>query len=182
MHPEVCAERLGCVSLQELMAAKPELLELIWRFEKGRIDKSGFLQHVDTILPHLTPADVEQAWYSMLGDEVPGIAALVNDMAAMGLRTVFFSDVTSVHYQFLRGKLSFLAHVSGAVVSYEIGERKPAAAMFEAMEQRFCDGGVPLLYVDDDMSNVTAARERGWNSYCFGTVNGIREALRCVSE
>jgi FMN phosphatase YigB (HAD superfamily) len=64
-------------------------------------------------------------------------------------------------------RLSFAERVPDAVLSYEVGEHKPHAAMFETMERQFCNGGVPLLYADDLEINVRAARERGWTAHLF---------------
>jgi len=82
-----------------------------------------------------------------------------------------------VHHHAVEGMLSFRDRIAGAVVSYRVGAVKPAPAMFEAMERMFCDGGVPVLYVDDKPENVEAGRRRGWRAYLFGSVKGLEEEL-----
>ncbi|OGV74861.1 MAG: hypothetical protein A3K19_00605 [Lentisphaerae bacterium RIFOXYB12_FULL_65_16] len=178
LHRDACAARLGYSSIANLFAANPDLLHYARLLETGKISREELLDYAATRLPvRMTPAEIEEAWCSMIGDEIPGIADTVRDMVDMGLRPVFFSDVSQVHLRHVYTKLTFLPLMRGAVVSCEVGAQKPAPAMYEAMERNHCDGGVPALYVDDREDNILAGRGRGWFAYHFGTVPELREVL-----
>ena len=65
----------------------------------------------------------------------------------------------------------------GAVLSYEVGQHKPHEDMFITMEREFCEGGVPLLYVDDLLPNIEAGANRGWATYHFGNADELKSVL-----
>jgi FMN phosphatase YigB (HAD superfamily) len=183
LNREACAARFGYSTLADLFTANPDLLHYARLLETGKISREELIEYAATRLPlPMTPAEVEAAWGSMIGDEMPGMADIVRDMVDMGLRPVFFSDVSEVHLRLVYRKLTFLPLVRGAVVSYEVGAQKPAPAMFEAMERNYCNGGVPTLYVDDRAENIDAGRNRGWFAYHFGTVQGLRHVLLTLGQ
>ncbi len=180
LKPRRCAAAFGYASLPLLLKALPALSAASRMLETGRIDKDAFLGRVRDALPaalDLSEEQLEAAWCSMLGEEIRGMAQLVDDAVTAGVEPVFLSDVSAFHYGLVSRKLSFMDRMAGAVLSYEVGALKPDPAMFETMEQRFCDGGVPTLYVDDRADCVEAARARGWQAYRFGSSQGAREAF-----
>lgn len=176
LHPERSASRLGFASFAECVERYPDLELHAEAVETGRLSPEEFL-HVGAALLQLSPSRIKDAWHSLIGAEIQGIAELVADMTAAGLRPVFFSDVSEPHFAVVRDKLSFLQFMHGAVLSYAVGRRKPDAAMYAALETKYCDGGVPCLYVDDKRMNIRAGTARGWHSYQFGTVAGLRRAF-----
>ncbi len=144
-------------------------------FERGRIGVDEFLHRFGIGAPK--KFDREQAllaWHNLIGDEIEGIAELVADAKELGIAVVFISDICPLHYDYVLQRITFGHHVDGAILSYEVGELKPHAAMYEAMELQYCNGRPPLLYADDREQNIAAALERGWQAYQFGDVKTLR--------
>jgi HAD superfamily hydrolase (TIGR01509 family) len=53
------------------------------------------------------------------------------------------------------------------IFSSEIGATKPSEAAFAAAEARLGLGGEAVLFIDDGLANVVAARQRGWDAILF---------------
>jgi FMN phosphatase YigB (HAD superfamily) len=90
---------------------------------------------------------------------------------------VFLSDICEDHHLVIRDRLSFSERVTEGVLSCRVGACKPDARMYEAFESRFCNGGVPCLYLDDRRDNVEAARQRGWPVHRFTGTEDAEQAL-----
>lgn len=51
------------------------------------------------------------------------------------------------------------------MASHEVGLGKPDAAIFRRYESEFGLAGQAILYFDDHLPNVQAARSVGWNAH-----------------
>ena len=181
LRPHDCSRHLGYECMEELISACPEILDAIREVETGRIDEEEYVRRIAAeVLPGRTVVQIRDAWFRLLGPEKEGLSDLVHEMVGMGFQPVFFSDTSPFHLRCVGQILSFMPLIRGQVVSFEVGAMKPEAAMYEAMEREFCDGGVPALYLDDREPNVEAALMRGWNARLFVDVADSREALRAL--
>ena len=106
---------------------------------------------------------------------IPGMVEVLRELALHAYRLVFFSDTSECHIMKLYHDADFAHLVSGAVFSYEVGARKPAAAMYEAFEERY---GKPCFYLDDKPENVEAGRRHGWESHLFTSPAEFLRAFR----
>ncbi|MDT8389903.1 MAG: hypothetical protein RRC34_05270 [Lentisphaeria bacterium] len=180
LHPDRCARLLGFASMEEIFTTHPRLSRYSRDVETGRQTVDEFLALMSRkFLTHLTPADIKHAWLNFLGDEIQGMARLVAEMVAAGYKPVFLSDISTLHHTAIQEKLSFSHLITDAVVSYDVGALKPAAAMYEAFETR-CGGCRPALYLDDKIENINAARERSWNARHVSCVDDARRAVEAL--
>jgi FMN phosphatase YigB (HAD superfamily) len=172
---------MGFASWEELLAFDPDgrLQALVNDLQCGRVSAPRFLRDFGAGLPvPQSPTQARATWDRLIGAEIAGMAATVAQARAAGLRVVFLSDICPLHYDLVRRRLSFIDQAAGAVLSYEVGAQKPAAAMYVAVERQFCGGRPPLLYADDRADNVAAARARGWPAHRFRTDAAFRTRLR----
>ena len=178
IHPHECAVELGFESVEHLKATNPEIFSIALDLESGKISSTEFLEQLkSSIRQDLTDQILVDIWNRLIGIEIDGMAEIVDEILAMNLRPVFFSNISDLHYECVINKLSFVEQIHGAVLSYEIGDVKPNSLIYEVMEEKFCDGGVPALYLDDRPENIESAIARGWNSYQVGSIAGIQERL-----
>lgn len=71
------------------------------------------------------------------------------------------SNTNYLHFEFIRNKYGFAKLVDGAVLSYELGLRKPEPEIYRAALKM---AGVPAdqaVFIDDLKDNVEAARKLG---------------------
>ncbi|MBT3376172.1 MAG: hypothetical protein HN742_07455 [Lentisphaerae bacterium] len=176
LQPTECANVFGYPSVEALLSKHPRMGPWTVLLETGRMSEADYIRRL------AEEADISEdrvitAMDLVLGPELPGLADFLQAATETGLRPVFMSDVSTIHYRLLQERLTFLHFIHGAVLSYEVGCQKPAAGMYEAMEREYCDGRPPALYVDDKLENIEAARERGWNCYRFGNFREATERL-----
>jgi FMN phosphatase YigB (HAD superfamily) len=179
LTPDRCAEMLKVEQLEQVLVAYPEISALIEQLEIGQIDADAFVFAASSMM-RMSQETVRLAWMANLGKELPGVASIVQEALDAGLKVVLMSDTSEMHADAFLAALSFRDQLAGTVLSYEVGARKPAAAMYETLETTFCNGGVPLLFADDKKGNTNAAQARGWNTFTMVNqdVEGLRAALR----
>ena len=107
----------------------------------------------------------------MIGETVPGMEDFVRELVDAGFRFVFFSDTSELHFADICRKLPFAHLITGSILSYEIGAKKPEPGMYESFEDKF---GVPCCYLDDMPQNIAAGQERGWFSIRFDNTEAMR--------
>jgi 2-haloacid dehalogenase len=163
LHQEQCAAILGFDSLDALHAAQPDAAGLARDLETGKLSDEAFIDRIATSFQQ-SPDRIRRAWMANIGDELPGIAAIVRQALEAGLKVVLMSDTSAMHADQFFANLSFRDQLAGTVYSHEIGACKPDAPMYEAIEQRFCAGRPPLLFADDKAPNLATAEARGWGT------------------
>ncbi len=180
IDPKPLLDEIGFESLEEFheFDAGGEIWAGLMAFEEGRTTVEAFRNWLPHVFPKkFNPNDVDRVWGLLLRDEIDGMLEIVEKAIECDVKPVFLSDICPIRYQMTIERLSFAHLVEDAVLSYEVGRHKPHVTMFEAMERRFCGGGVPLLYADDLEANVQAARARGWRAYRFGNVEELMAEL-----
>lgn len=71
------------------------------------------------------------------------------------------SNTNYLHYEFIRNRYSFANLVDGAVLSYELGLRKPEPAIYRAALKIAGVSPEQAIFIDDLKDNVEAARKLG---------------------
>jgi len=103
---------------------------------------------------------------SIFTGEMPGMKEILIE-----LKTDFFlvalTNTIEVHWTFLLNTYEIINIIDGYVASYKEGMVKPNPAIYQAVQNRYCNGGVPYFYTDDTPENVEGAREMGWRSEVF---------------
>ncbi|MEO1527852.1 MAG: HAD family phosphatase [Planctomycetota bacterium] len=102
---------------------------------------------------------------------IDGMAELVEKVRKRYGRVGLLSNTCFAHWDWIRNqswdvsKLDF----DVLILSYEVGAMKPDMAIYEAAEKAADVPQERLLFLDDKLENIQAARERGWQAeHCFG--------------
>lgn len=105
-------------------------------------------------------------------------AALLKEVAGR-LPTYLLSNTNALHYEFIRARYAFTRHVRGAVLSHEIGMRKPEPRIYAAALKlaRLNQPG-QALFIDDLKPNVAAARRAGLLAILYRGPEDLRRRLR----
>ena len=175
------ARAFGFASMDEFRAGAPLAFAVNERFECGEIDGQQFLCELRTALPAVgewSDETIFDAYHCLVGNEIEGMVALVDEWLVAGIRPVFFSDIIPVHWRQVQGLISFIDRIPDAVLSFKSGACKPNPPMYLEMETLHCHGGRPCLYLDDKPDNIAGGRARGWHCYQVGDLAGIRAAMK----
>lgn len=158
-----------------------ELLLLARDYEWGIIrDEKTFIRRGCQLLEErFSESELLEAFESILIDPVPGMVELSADFQKMGVKAVFFSDISPIHLKRTEKLVPELcARCAGGVFSFDAGAWKPSAAMFERFEKLY---GVPDIYTDDRLELIEGAKSRPWNAYQFAGAEDLREKLLSLS-
>ena len=177
LNYELCAQKLGFSSTNELLCCH-KIWQLNDLMETGKICSKEFVAQAQSILPHKTSQEITEAWLAIIGEEIEGIHQVVTSLRARGMRIVFLSNTSPLHFDHIKTNVSFYEDVEGAVLSYEVGFMKPHTAIYEYFEEKFTR---PRLFIDDKEENIIAAQKRGWQCYHMGSVRGLSLQIDAIN-
>jgi len=106
-------------------------------------------------------------WLDIAGPEIPHSVRLLRALRANGVTVFALSDFGKDSFAVAEAAWPFLAEFDRRFISSHLGVTKPAARIFEIVEE---DSGVApdrLLFTDDMPANVAAAQDRGWQAHLF---------------
>lgn len=107
------------------------------------------------------------AWGQMIGPEIAGSVALLEQLRARGVRQVALTNFGRATFEIAEGLFPFLGLFERRFVSAHLGVVKPDPAIYAHVEDGLGTAPDRLLFVDDRPENVAAATARGWSGHVF---------------
>ena len=114
-----------------------------------------------------TPDETERIHLAWHWAEYPGVDAVVEAIETAGVTTGALSNTSEPHWADLLdagGRYPTVRRLRHRVASHLAGVLKPEPAIYRAFEAAAGRPPGRLLYFDDLMENVEAARALGWNA------------------
>ena len=94
------------------------------------------------------------------------------------VRVLILSNTNRLHYEFLSEKFSFLRQADAAVLSYELGLRKPETAIYlAALNAAGAVAPEEAVFIDDLKVNVDAASALGINTIQLDRPEALKTRL-----
>jgi len=112
----------------------------------------------------------------------PGAMELLVDARTRQIPVWLLSNDVARWSQKLRRNFNLESYLAGAVISSTLGLRKPQKQIFEYLLASCGCAPGEVLYVDDKLQNVSAARELGFNGLLFGPANGMESIMSWLSQ
>jgi putative hydrolase of the HAD superfamily len=109
--------------------------------------------------------DVEYCSGHRLTDGVPDLLA---ELRSTGTRLACLSNDVSEWSAILRARFGLETWITTWVISGDIGVRKPAPEAYLSLCQGVNAGAARVLFIDDRLANVRAARQAGLAAVWFG--------------
>jgi 2-haloacid dehalogenase len=116
-------------------------------------------------------------WEDMLGAEIAGTAAVVDELADAGVRLLALTNWSAETFPTARLRYPSFARFEGIVVSGEHGLAKPDPELFAVLMRSYEVDPATTVFVDDKDSNVEAAAALGFTGVVFTTPDGLRDDL-----
>lgn len=168
IRPERFFRKLGISGPEALPREVLFMATETW--ERGGISEAEFLRRFRELTAlRLSETELREAYCSIIGEPVDGMAEQVVRWIDSGVQPVFFSDTSSVHLAEVRRKFPAARLIPEGIYSFEVGAKKPEPAMFAAFEARF---GIPVAYYDD-RSELIAAAPANWNAQQFASAAAL---------
>ena len=92
---------------------------------------------------------------------------LIESLKQAGYGVYYLSNYSKKAYDECGESLSFMPHMDGGIVSFQVGMTKPDPRMFQLFLDRFGLSAESCAFVDDTAENVQAARELGFAGVHF---------------
>lgn len=110
----------------------------------------------------------DERWVETIGGPIEENVALMRRLKAAGRPVYALSNFATVKFAIARQMFDFLGEFDHAVISGHVGVVKPDPRIFEILFERVGRQPRELVFVDDQLKNVEAARALGMPSIHFG--------------
>ena len=109
---------------------------------------------------------------------MPDTVALLRRLHAQGRRLHYLSNMPAPYAEHLERTYDFLGCFESGVVSARVRQIKPEPGIFDTAARLFGAAPSELLFVDDVLVNVQAARAAGWQALHFVDAMDCEAQLR----
>ena len=184
-HPGQAEEALARLGV----SAVPDqgvLQDLGLRYERGALDRAGFLSALRDILGHAGPdEDLTRAWQEIFQPNEP-MWRLVE--ALHGHYPLYLlSNTNCLHHEYVAREYEIFEKFADGVFSYRAKLMKPEREIFALAIRQFGVEPGSTVYLDDLSANVEAARAAGLRAFqyhpdahadCLATLRA--QGVQCV--
>lgn len=127
-------------------------------------------------------AAVIEAWASRFNETIPGpipgSAVIVEALHEAGMPLYAITNFGADTWAGFRPTFPLLDRFRDIVVSGVEKLAKPDPAIYALAQRRFGHPAAAMLFIDDNLVNVTSARACGWQAHHFIDAAGLRAELR----
>ena len=148
-------------------------------FDRGLLAEPELVQRIAARTG--LPPDAVRAVVDAVPTELqpmPASVALLRRLHAQGRHLHFLSNMPAPYAEHLERTHDFLRCFQSGVVSARVQQIKPEPAIFDTSARLFGAAPEELLFIDDVMVNVQAARAAGWQALHFTDVAAVEQQLR----
>ncbi len=148
-------------------------------FERGRIEAADFGRRaVDEMSLAVTEQEFLEAFTAWPRRAIPGVGTLLARLLP-GLRRATLSNTNSLHWPRIVGEMGIGPLFEHHFPSHETGRIKPDAEAFLHVAESLALTPSRILFLDDVVQNVEAAREAGLQAQ---QAVGVSETERLLGE
>ena len=115
-------------------------------------------------------------WWNSLFSPMPEMAEVVTRLAR-SYPLFLLSNTNALHFDYIQENYPVLKHFSHFVLSYKVGSRKPEKGIYEYLLQQAGLAPEQILFIDDKMPFVAAAREHGIQAWQFTSSEALKQQL-----
>lgn len=116
-------------------------------------------------------------WWNSLFSPMPGMEAVVNRLAR-NFPLFLLSNTNALHFDYIQENYPILKHFAACVLSYKVGSRKPEKGIYQHLLKRTGMAAEQILFIDDKMPFVAAAREHGIQAWQFTSCEALKQQLQ----
>lgn len=134
-------------------------------YQRGELDEDAYLPELAAYLG----CECHEALAlhnGILIEEFPGVFEVVQSLNRSGVATACLSNTNAPHWAAMLETERFpaLRALQHPCASHEMGLEKPDPTIYRAFEARLGVAGEEILFFDDTVINVEAARSVGWHA------------------
>jgi putative hydrolase of the HAD superfamily len=148
-------------------------------FDRGSIEVAALVPRIARrtgLAEHEVQAIVDGVPHEL--QPMPDSVALLRRLRDAGAPLYYLSNMPAPYADHLEAAHDFVGWFRDGVFSARVLAVKPERAIFDLAAQRFGVPAAELLFFDDNLPNVQAARAAGWQAVHFTGVAAAEAALR----
>jgi len=167
---------LAGLSPQEVYAQVFET-DLEPRFDTGRISPEEFFRRIKAELQVSLPYPQFCALWNEIFDPMDTIEEILNHLHPR-YPLFLLSNTNTLHFQYIQKRFpNILQYFHAFILSFIVGSRKPEAGIFQALIRQTGLPPAQILFIDDKMDFVAAARTHGLTAWNFVSPREFQEKL-----
>jgi putative hydrolase of the HAD superfamily len=152
-------------------------------FDRGTVQPAELVQRIARrtgLAPHEVQAVVDAVPDELAPqpESVDLLARLRSATRAAGRRLYYLSNMPAPFAETLERRHDFVRGFDDGVFSARVQLVKPDRAIFDLAARRFGEAPASLVFLDDHLPNVEAARLAGWQALHFVDPASCEQALR----
>lgn len=155
---------------QQSRLTEPELRvifsqnDLFNRYESGQLSTPEYFSKIQELTGYSGSLDEFAEFFGDIFTEVPPMIAWNDELQNRGIPTYILSNTNEMSIRYIRKAFPFFSNFTGYAFSHEVRAMKPAARIYERIEEISGLRGADLFYMDDRIENVEGALARGWQA------------------
>lgn len=144
----------------------------------GKADLKEILPYFLTKLGRQqTPEEFMAEWFKAEHCPNEELLAEVQQLKAQGWSIYLATNQEKYRTRYLLEEMQLNQLVDGEFASCSVGHRKPNAEYFAEVTRRLAVNPAQIHFWDDQMGNVEAAKDVGWQAYPFVDVAGFKQVM-----
>lgn len=146
-------------------------------YDTGRLSSQAFYQEIMSFFQVDLPYSHFCAWWQDIFAPMEGMAEVVEALADR-YPLFLLSNTNDLHFPFVYQRFPLVRRVTRYILSYQVGSRKPEAAIYQSLVRELQGPPEQCLFVDDKPPFVQAARTHGLVAWQFTTPQDFIARLR----
>lgn len=133
----------------------------------GRITPESYFNRLSTLVNGLySLPELRRLHLAVIQEEFPDIPMIIKTLKTAGVFTACLSNTCASHWVELDNPARYpgIGLLDTRVASHLVGAMKPDTAIYRHFENATGFAPADILFFDDNLPNVLAARERGWHA------------------
>jgi FMN phosphatase YigB (HAD superfamily) len=150
-------------------------------YQAGSVLEGEYINALASYLD-IDPLRAMDVHMAILREEYDGATALIQEVAETGILCGCLSNTNASHWAtfFDGARYAFGPHLSVRIGSHIERANKPAPEIYAAFEREARVSPNEIVYFDDGLLNVSAARQRGWSAHLIDPASDTAAQMRAL--
>lgn len=145
-------------------------------YDTGTITSQEFYQYIISQFNLTIEFERFSRWWNSIFSSMPEMEQVVIRLAER-YPLFLLSNTNALHFEYIYQNYPLLQHFQEFVLSYQTGSRKPESAIYQHLIRRSGMSPEQILFVDDKMPFVAAARATGMQAWQFTSPDDLQTQL-----
>ena len=145
-------------------------------YDTGKMTSQEFYRQILAQFKVSLEFDRFARWWNSLFSPMPEMEEVVIRLA-QDYPLYLMSNTNALHFEYIQDNYPIMKQFSHFVLSYQVGSRKPEHGIYEHLLQQAEMAPERILFIDDKLPFVAAAREHGIQAWQFTSCEALKWQL-----